>query len=38
MYVLSFDVFNGCLVKLCQTFTIKKNWRSQNFDLIGKKI
>ena len=22
----------------CQTFTIKKNWRSQNFDLLGKKI
>ena len=36
-----FGIFNGCsLVQLkkCQTFTIKKNWRSQNFDLIGKKI
>ena len=22
----------------CQTFTIEKNWRSQNFDLLGKKI
>ena len=22
----------------CQTFAIKKNWRSQNFDLLGKKI
>ena len=22
----------------CQTFTIEKNWRYQNFDFLGKKI
>ena len=25
-------------VKACQTFTIEKNWRSQNFDFLWKKI
>ena len=36
MCVLLFDVFNGCSllkkekVKECQTFTIEKNWSSQN--------
>ena len=35
MYVLLFEIFNGYF---CQTFTIKKNWRSQNLDFIGKKI
>ena len=24
-------------LKECQTFTIKNNWRSQNFDFLGKK-
>ena len=38
MYVLLIDVFNGCIVQLCKTFTIKKNQRSQNFDFIRKKI
>ena len=49
MHVLLVDVFNGCSTstkeinrkecgKECQTFTIEKNWHSQNFDFLGKKI
>ena len=38
--------FNGCSTSIkelkkekeCQTFAIEKNWRSQNFDFLGKKI
>ena len=43
MPVLLFDVFNDCsssikeinrlIWKECQTFTIEKNWRSQNFEM-----
>ena len=28
----------GYKAKECQTFTIKNNWRSPNFDFLGKKI
>ena len=48
MSVLLFDIFNGCSSSIkeinrlygkeCQTFTIGKNWLSQNFDFLGKKI
>ena len=40
MCVLLFDTFNGCSVKVkaCQAFTTEKNWHSQNFDILGKKI
>ena len=43
IYVLLFDGFNGCLVqlkkrKVCETFTMKKNGRSQNVNFMGRKI
>ena len=48
MPVLLFDVFSGCsssikeinrlIWKECQTFTIEKNWRSQNFAFLEEKI
>ena len=32
------QIYKLIKVKECQTFTIKKSWRSLNFDFLGKKI
>ena len=32
------QIYKVIKVKECQTFTIKKHWRSLNFDFLGKKI
>ena len=32
------QIYKLIKVKECQTFTIKKNWHSLNFDFLGKKI
>ena len=38
MFCGSIIEINRLIVKEWQTFTIKKNWHSQNFDFLGKKI